>query len=154
VKFLTITDDKRNILYVGEIHEGKKHDFKILEEEFLDIDMFEHTVWVDLGFIGIKKRLPEGKSEDKIKIPHKASKNTSLTKEQKEENTQKASKRVVVEHCLGSVKSFSILKNRHRTLNLDNISSTVRICCGLSNFKNQMRLATKQERSKNLENAA
>jgi hypothetical protein len=135
VKFLIICDSEKNILYVSKIHEGKKHDFKILEEELEGIDIFQHTIWVDLGFLGIAKKVKNEEDAKKINMPHKGSKNKPLTTSQKDENKQKASKRAVVENSIAGMKTFYLLKNRHRTLNLKNIEITVKICSGLTNLK-------------------
>jgi hypothetical protein len=137
VKFLIICDSEKNILYVSKIHEGKKHDIKILEDELENIDIFEHTIWVDLGFLGIAKKAKNEEDLKKINIPHKASKNKPLTDIQKEENKQKSSKRVVVENSIAQLKTFYILKNRHRTLDLNNIETTFKICSALANLKNK-----------------
>lgn len=45
--------------------------------------------------------------------------------------------RVVVENSLACLKTFFLLKNRCRTLDLNNIQSTINICAGLANFKNK-----------------
>lgn len=134
---MIICDSEKNILYISKIHEGKKHDFKILEEELENIDIFKHTIWVDLGFLGIAKKAKNEGEIKKINIPHKGSKNNPLTVLQKEENKQKASKRAVVENSIAGLKTFHILKNRHRTLDLNNIETTVKICSALANLKNK-----------------
>lgn len=60
------------------------------------------TIHVDLEFLGIKKILIGGQ----VFIPHKASKNYSLTPEEKVANTALARLRVVVENVLAKIKSF------------------------------------------------
>ena len=128
---------KKNILYIGKIDAGKKHDFSIYKEEFKDINFSNHTIWVDLGFIGIEKLYEKSDGLVKIEIPHKSTKKNPITEEQQKENHQKSSKRVVVENSLASLKTFFLLKNRHRTLNLNEIEFNVHICGGLANFKNK-----------------
>lgn len=127
-------------MYISKLHEGKKHDFKILEEELDGIDIFEHVIWVDLGFLGIGKKAKNEIDLAKINIPHKSSKNKPLTELQKAENKQKASKRVVIENSLAQLKIFHILKNKHRTLDTNTIETTFQICSGLANLKNRNRI--------------
>ena len=50
-------------------------------------------------------------------MPHKKPKGKKLTKEQKDENTQLASERVIVEHSIGGLKRYRILSDRLRVKN-------------------------------------
>lgn len=134
---MVITDRQKNILYVGKIYAGKKHDFSIFKDEFENINFLNHTIWVDLGFKGIEKLYATYSDSIKIEIPNKSTKKIPITEEQKKENREKSAIRVIVENSLAALKTFFLLKNRHRTLNLDDIESTVHICAGLANFKNK-----------------
>jgi hypothetical protein len=62
----------------------------------------------DTGLIGIKKI--HANSE----LPHKKKKKQKLSKEQKAENHQISSQRVVNEHAIGFVKRFKIVAERYR----------------------------------------
>jgi len=77
--------------------------------------------------MGIKKR------HKNSEIPHKASKLHPLSDEQKEDNKQKASARICVEHINAKIKTFQILtqkyRNRRKKFNL-----RFNLICGLINF--------------------
>jgi DDE superfamily endonuclease len=65
-------------------------------------------VLADLGFLGIYK------IHQNSVIPHKSSKKKPLTKEQKKENKELASKRIPIEHTNRMIKIFNILKYPYR----------------------------------------
>jgi DDE superfamily endonuclease len=62
----------------------------------------------DKGYQGIKK------NHRFSQIPHKKPKGGHLNKEQKQENSQLASLRIVVEHVYRHLKIFRILSERYR----------------------------------------
>ena len=86
---------------------GTTHDFKILKESDLDINP-NAEIKTDKGFIGIKQLFP------KAEVPHKASKNHPLSKEQKQYNQQLAKERIMIEHRNRECKIFRICKERYR----------------------------------------
>lgn len=55
-----------------------------------------------------------------------------------------ASNRVVVEQAISDTKRYFVLKNRFRTLDLQDISETIEICAALSNFKHKTSLTSSQ----------
>jgi hypothetical protein len=65
-------------------------------------------VYVDLGYLGIAK------THANCAILHKASKLYPLSDEEKEENGQKASARICVEHVYAKIKTFQILTQKYR----------------------------------------
>ena len=67
-------------------------------------------------------------------MPHKKPKGKKLTKEQKDENTQLASERVIVEHSIGGLKRYRILSDRLRVKNRELYDDVLGICAGLWNF--------------------
>lgn len=87
--------------------EGKKHDFCLLKEGKI---RFSKTskILADTGYQGLQKR------HANTELPKKRSKKIKLTKEEKEQNREISSKRVVVENVIGSVKRFRILSERYR----------------------------------------
>ncbi len=125
IKNAVASDKSRRILWLGRSFPGSTHDYKMLKTELLsNKDWFSNiNVYVDLGYQGIKK---DYCSSDNIHIPHKKPRkskknpNPSLTKQQKAENREIGSKRVVVEHAIGGMKAFHILstKFRNRAKNL------------------------------------
>ncbi len=89
------------------------------------------NVRLDLGFVGFEKKY-ECK---KLFLPHKKPKKQKLTSEQKAENKQLASERVIVEHSIGGLKRYRILSDRLRMHDLDLYNQVLGICAGLWNFR-------------------
>lgn len=94
------------------------------------------TIWVDLGFVGIDKYV----GKNKVKIPHKKSKNHPLICTQKRENKEMSSQRIAVENVIGNQKRYFILRNENRSANKNKIQEEVWICAGLANFKSKSKL--------------
>ena len=65
-------------------------------------------VLADLGYMGINKICPNSK------IPNKRKKNKSLTKEEKKENRELSSKRIIIENINAKIKVFKITKHPYR----------------------------------------
>ena len=80
-------------LEILSVHTGKgsQHDFKLFKNSKIAISK-DTKKRVDLGYKGIE-RLHEN-----VIIPHKKSKNSPLTDEQKAENKESAKIRIVIEH--------------------------------------------------------
>ena len=68
----------------------------------------EIELLADKGYQGIKKYHKNSKT------PYKKTKKTPLTLEQKKENSQLASQRIVVENVIRCLKIFRILSSRYR----------------------------------------
>lgn len=62
----------------------------------------------DRGYRGMQK------IHQNVELPHRKTKRRPLTKEQKKENSELASKRVVVENVIGLLKRFKIIADRYR----------------------------------------
>ena len=86
---------------------GKRHDFALFQDSGLMVHT-ETTVLADTGYLGIAKIIKNAI------IPHKRSKKHPLTKEQKKENHDISSKRILCENVIGSVKRFRIISERYR----------------------------------------
>jgi IS5 family transposase len=65
-------------------------------------------IQADSGYQGIQKKYTN------CKIPHKGKKKIPLTKEQKKENHQLSSSRVVVENVIRALKIFRIIAEKYR----------------------------------------
>ena len=103
----------------------------LLEEFPLTEDWFaELRVRVDLGFLGIEKDY----QCKEVFIPHKKPPKQELTAEQKEENKELASKRIVVEHALAGLKRYRILSDRLRLHNFATYNMILGVCAGLWNY--------------------
>lgn len=123
-----ICDKSRRIIFLSKTYEGSKHDKSIIDAEEWKLPK-GIVVHEDSGF--------EGHQQKGIIInrPMKKPKGRELTQKQKKANKRKASKRVLVEHSIGQVKIYRIVKDTIR-LRKDNAKDVVmEICCGLSNWK-------------------
>lgn len=86
---------------------GKTHDFDMFKKANFDLSD-DLEINADSGFQGVQKL------HQKVNLPQKASKLHPLTDVQKEQNSQKASKRVPVEHVNRNCKIFKICGYRYR----------------------------------------
>ena len=147
---LIATPEKR-ILYMSETYEGTVHDKRIADEEALDFGTMTsgttsgttsgfgtfgkeipeqvRTLLQDLGFQGYA---PEGVS---VVQPKKKPRGTSLTPEQKAANRAISRKRVVVEHAIGGVKVWRIVKEQIRSWLHAIRDQVMYLACGLHNFR-------------------
>ena len=106
---------------------GTKHDFKIFKESKLKISQ-DAQIKTDKGFIGIKELFPNSQ------VPHKLSKHHPLSKEQKQENRQLATERIVIEHRNRECKIFRICKERYRGKH-KNYEKTWKLVSAIVNLK-------------------
>lgn len=74
------------------------------------------------------------KGEERIATPHKRSKKRKLTRQQKEENTEFAQKRIYVEHVIRLMKIFRVAQQRFR-LASSQYKKVMRVICGLVRFR-------------------
>jgi hypothetical protein len=68
--------------------------------------------------------------EPKIETPHKKRKHQELSSEEKEQNREKASQRIFVEHVIRLVKIFRVAQERFR-LRIENYQKVILTICGL-----------------------
>lgn len=87
---------------------------------------------VDSGFQGIQG------FHSKVELPQKSSKKKPLTKQQKDKNTKKASKRVPVEHTNRKCKIFKICSCRFRGKHT-NYENTWMLIVSIVNLKESTR---------------
>jgi hypothetical protein len=123
-----IADEGERILFLSKTYPGSVHDKTIIEQEGWQFPQ-GIIIHQDLGFLGHN---PKGIT---IEMPVRKPKNGELTTEQKKENKQKASKRVKVEHALGKVKIYRILKDRIRLCKQGIKDLVMALGCALHNFK-------------------
>ncbi len=128
---LLVCDKQGRIIFVGQLFPGAQVDFTLFKKELVHFDYTQLQVWVDLGFTGIRKYL----TNSPVKIGHKKPKNQELTQAQKDENKQISSVRVIVEHAIGGMKRYFILRHENRIRLRTKISEAVEICASLWNFK-------------------
>lgn len=127
IKNVVLANSSKKILYLSQTYEGSVHDKKIADEAEIE---FEKTVKLlqDSGFQGFcpQKAI--------VIMPEKKPKGKELTPEQKELNKQKASQRVVVEHAIGGIKKWRIVKDKIRSYRHKLRDEVILIACGLHNF--------------------
>lgn len=117
---------------MSEVFVGKVHDYSILKAEFPpQQDWFENLeVRLDLGYLGFEK---DYKCK-KLHIPHKKSKKSELSQEQKAENKAVSKERIMVEHSIGGLKRYRILSERLRVHDFELYDDILNVCAGLWNF--------------------
>ena len=86
---------------------GKRHDFRLFKESKSHIHPSIKAI-TDAGYLGIKKF--HGNSE----LPKKKTKKNPLTKEDKRNNQQLSSDRVLNENVIGMLKRFKIIADKYR----------------------------------------
>lgn len=125
-------------MYISPLFSGKTHDYAILKQVFpFEKGCFQdQEVFVDLGFIGIKKDY----EIENLQIPHKKKRvkkgeNNALTQAQKDENKVIGSQRVVVEHSIGELKRCRILQQTLRIRKKSLLEQLVGIAASLVNFR-------------------
>lgn len=110
---------------------GTVHDFKMFKNQSVEMAK-DITILADLGFLGIQKI-----HENSI-IPHKKSKLKPLTEQQKDENKEQASKRVMIEHINRDCKIFRICSSKYRGKH-KNYDKNWRVITAIVNLKRTTR---------------
>jgi hypothetical protein len=105
-----VINKNTNKIICTHFSEGKKHDFKLLEESKIS---FRNTqsILADSGYTGILKLYINNPN---ILIPQKKSKKNPLTKEDKLNNLTISKQRIVVENVIGDLKRFRIIADKYR----------------------------------------
>lgn len=116
------------IVWMSQTYEGKIHDKHICDNENLRYPS-GIRLWQDGGFLGYK---PENVI---IKMSIRKPRGKELTSLQRELNREISSFRVKVEHAIGRIKIFRIIKERYRCHKLFFDDLVFEIACGLHNFK-------------------
>ncbi len=94
------------IVFLSPTVYGKMHDKKLADETLTFSAAV--TLLADLAFVGYKPPLAT------VFLPHKKPSKKELTDAQKAENTAFSSRRVLVEHCIGSTKIMRCVKDTNR----------------------------------------
>jgi hypothetical protein len=100
-------DKKTRRVICTTFSNGKKHDFKLFKESRVRWTK-ERCGITDSGYTGIKKL------QQNSKLPKKSSKKNPLTREEKRQNQEISSERVVNENVIGSLKRFKIINDKYR----------------------------------------
>lgn len=115
------------ILYVSPAYAGRVHDKRIAEEAYTIPSSF--VLWQDTGYQGYA---PEGVT---VVQPTKKPKGGELSDEQRHVNRSISSIRVRIEHFIGGVKRFRIVKDECRAYKNNFRDTIFATCAGLYNFR-------------------
>lgn len=107
LKSQVIVDKRSRKAICTAFGNGKKQDFTLFKES--KVRWTEKTCGItDSGYTGIKKL------QKNSRLPKKSSKKKPLTTEEKKQNREISSERVVNENVIGSLKTFKIVSDRYR----------------------------------------
>jgi len=136
---LLLSDKNTWIYYLSELYDGSNVDMSILKTEFTPgLGWFKKfKVLFDLGFVGVGKIYEIKELIIGKKKPRKSKNNPEpkLSKEEKLKNKEVSSERIYVEHAIGKMKIFRILKNRCRFKCNKMKNRIIGVCAGLWNYK-------------------
>jgi len=128
IKNNVLINQQAKILLLTPTCEGKKHDKKIADETNLVLPKGT-SLCQDTGFQGFA--LPGVTMIQPMKKPR----GKELTPEQKENNRQISRLRIRVEHAIGGVKRYRIVKDQIRVRKDSFQDRVMETCCGLHNFR-------------------
>jgi hypothetical protein len=132
LKNLLVIDEICHICFRSATYEGKAYDKSLAELAGYTMPRGSH-LYQDLGFQGFKL--------DRVEIvqPKKKLRGGELTSPEKAHNRFISSIRIRIEHAIGGVKRYRMVKDKIRLLK-DGIRDTImETCCGLHNFRLQYR---------------
>lgn len=122
-KNLIIGNEKKRIVYLG-----KKHDYSIFKREFNPKTIPRKIVlWMDKGFIGVKKDYPGAD----IVMPKKKPKGKELSDFDKENNKTISGIRVMSEHAIAGIKRLKIVSDKFRNKNNKFNDKSMFLSCGI-----------------------
>jgi hypothetical protein len=130
IKHNVICDENKRILYLSKAYHGTTHDKRIADEEALlfpadaQIQLFQDT--------GFQAYAPAGVE---IIQPLKKPRGKQLTEEQKQNNKEISSQRVLVEHAIGGIKILRIIKDKIRIYKERTRNMFMKIACAIHNLK-------------------
>jgi hypothetical protein len=121
------------ILFLSATCAGKKHDKRLADEAGYTFPVGSY-IYQDTGFQGF------GNAAWVILQPKKKPRGKNLSATDKVLNHRLASARVRVEHAIGEVKRYRIVKERIRNWREGSRNQVMETCCGLHNFRLRFRL--------------
>jgi hypothetical protein len=127
-----VTLKGRQVKYLSQTHEGKKHDKKICDEEEPTFPKGS-TLYKDTGFQGYE---PPGV---KTIQPKKKPRGQELSFKDKKQNRRISKIRIVVEHVIAGVKRCRVVKDVLRNTKDKFDDLVMEIACGLHNFRTERR---------------
>jgi hypothetical protein len=132
IKNLLVIDETCHICFLSNTCEGKGHDKSLAD---LAGYTFPPGSWLyqDMGFQGFTLN---GMT---IAQPKKKPRGGELTPPEKAANRSISSIRIRIEHAIGGVKRYRLVKDKIRLLKDGIRDSIMETCCGLHNFRLQYR---------------
>jgi hypothetical protein len=116
------------ILFLTDTVEGKRHDKKLADETSYVLPTAS-TLFQDTGFQGFSL------AEVTILQPKKKPRGNELTDLDKAVNHWLAAVRIRIEHAIGAVKRYRIVKDKIRNWKAGFKDAVMETCCGLHNFR-------------------
>ena len=116
------------IRFLSATYEGKWHDKSLADDNEYSLPPGS-TLYQDMGFQGFRVQDVE------MQQPTKKPRGGELTPEQKEENRRIASSKMRIEHVIGSVKRYRIVKEKMRLWREGIRDMVMETCCALHNFR-------------------
>ncbi|MEA9445523.1 IS5 family transposase [Candidatus Fukatsuia symbiotica] len=107
LKTQVIVDKKSKAVICTSFTHGRRHDFRLFKESGVRIHPEIKTV-TDTGYQGL------GKIHSNSALPKKKTKKNPLTKEDKRNNRELSSQRVLNENVIVMIKRFKIVSDRYR----------------------------------------
>jgi hypothetical protein len=132
VKNNMVINESCHIIFLSDTCFGSKHDKKLADEAGYKLPEGS-SLYQDTGFQGFE--IPEVN----IIQPKKKPRGGELTLSEKEENRAISSIRVRVEHAIGGVKRYRIVKDKVRNWRKGFKDKVLETCCGLHNFRLKFR---------------
>jgi hypothetical protein len=116
------------IHFLSDTYEGKAHEKRIAEEAGYTLPpgsfLYQDTAFQGFDLYGVLIIQP------KKKPPHR-----TLTPEEKADNRRISSIRVQIEHVIGDVKRYRIVRDVNRSSCMEFRDKVMETCCGLHNFR-------------------
>lgn len=122
------TTTKGEVVYVSKTVPGAQHDFSLHKEE--ESIPEEVRVFVDSGYQGLQNL------HLATELPYKKPKKGELKDGEKEYNTALSRVRVKVEHIIGDIKTFRIMRDVYRNRTIPFHNKVINIVAFLVNVKN------------------
>lgn len=116
------------ILFLTDTVEGKRHDKKLADETNYTLPP-DSRLAQDTGFQGFRLE------DVAILQPKKKSRGQELTDLEKHINQWHSSIRIRIEHAIGGVKRYRIVKDKIRNWKPGFKDAVFETCCGLHNFR-------------------
>lgn len=128
VKNVVVSTTVGRILFLSLTCEGKKHDKKVADEADYHLPK-GCIVYQDTGFQGFTL------DDVTLRQPQKKPRGKDLTPEDKANNRLISKVRIRVEHAIGGIKRYRLVKDKIRNWKDGFRDKVMETCCGLHNFR-------------------